>query len=322
MENLEEARRRWLEDRPRYNEFGAVLKPRLIEAVRPLGIPSVVSVRTKEIDSLLKKLILKADHTYMSLGDKLGARIIVKLKEHVPLVCDRIAMCFACGDFENKADKLRDNEVGYLSVHVDVGIPTDDSIATLYPSEVWRAELQIRTMAQHWWSEIAHDSAYKSVTVIDRSLRRRFYILAGAIELADDEINRLEGEISALPGVPELQILKALERHYYQLTAERSNPELSLDVLRLLYPLYGLSPNEISAHLDQLLTEKQGFLRQVYGLAIQDRGGASAFLFQPEALLIYDLLLSMETALRDAWAREFPEKELDRIAIAFGFSPD
>jgi hypothetical protein len=151
-------------------------------------------------------------------------------------------------------------------------------------------------MAQHWWSEIAHDSAYKSGTVIDRSLRRRFYILAGAIELADDEINRLEGEISALPDVPELQILKALEGHYYQLTAERSNPELSLDVLRLLYPLYGL--------------------------AIQDRGESSAFLFQPEALLIYDLLLSMETALRDAWAREFPEKELDRIAIAFGFSPD
>jgi len=116
--------------------------------------------------------------------------------------------------------------------------------------------------------------------------------------------------------------IKALEHHYYQLTAEPGNAELSLEVLRLLYPLYGKNSNEVAAHLNYFLTEKHDFLQQVYELAAEDRRDSSAFLFQPEALLIYDLLLNMETTLRDTWVHEFPEKELDRIAVAFGFSPD
>jgi len=206
MEDLERARQRWLEDRPEYEKFGKALKARIVDAIRPLGIPSVASVRAKEVDSLLKKLILKTDHRYETLGDKLGVRIVVKLKEHVTLVCDKIATSFTCGEFENKADDLEANEVGYLSVHVDIGLPVGDPLSTVYPAEVWHAELQVRTLGQHWWSEIAHDSSYKSVKAIDRSLKRRFYILAGAIELADDEINRLEKEVSALSDMPELQV--------------------------------------------------------------------------------------------------------------------
>jgi ppGpp synthetase/RelA/SpoT-type nucleotidyltranferase len=39
--------------------------------------------RTKEIDSLLKKLILKPDKTYEDLTDKAGIRVIVKFTEEV-----------------------------------------------------------------------------------------------------------------------------------------------------------------------------------------------------------------------------------------------
>ena len=41
-----------------------------------------------------------------------------------------------------------------------------------------------------------------------------------------------------MPSVPEVQVLKALEKHYYKLTARRSDPEVSLDVIRALLPLY------------------------------------------------------------------------------------
>src|ERR1700719_1310401 len=99
MEDLEAARRRWLTDRPHYVEFGKVLKARLESVVRPLGLPGAeISVRTKEVDSLLKKFVFKQNHhTYDSLGDKLGVRIIVKRAGHVELVRAVIAERFVCG---------------------------------------------------------------------------------------------------------------------------------------------------------------------------------------------------------------------------------
>ena len=37
----------------------------------------------------------------------------------------------------------------------------------------------------------------------------------------------------------------------------------------------------------------------------------SAFLFQPEALMIYDLLKTEPLSVRESWATSFPEKELE-----------
>jgi hypothetical protein len=78
MEDLEYARTQWLQQEPVYAAFGAYLDAQLATIARRTGVPADVSVRTKEIDSLLKKLLRKPEHTYGSLGDKLGARIIVK----------------------------------------------------------------------------------------------------------------------------------------------------------------------------------------------------------------------------------------------------
>jgi len=43
-----------------------------------------------------------------------------------------------------------------------------------------------------------------------------------------------------------------------------------------------------------------------------------AFLFQPEALLIYSLLSSARDKTRKVWNESYPEDELERIANAFG----
>ena len=129
MEDLEFARTAWLKEEPQYAAFGAHLRERLHTIVRAAGIPASISARTKEIDSLLKKLILKPTYTYANLGDKLGARIIVKRLRDIATICDAIKAQFVCGLFENTADRLKEDKVGYLSVHVDVALlPTDPRI--------------------------------------------------------------------------------------------------------------------------------------------------------------------------------------------------
>jgi ppGpp synthetase/RelA/SpoT-type nucleotidyltranferase len=133
VEDLEHARTRWLKDETVFAAFGRHLEVRLQAIVRAIGIPCTVTARTKEIDSLLKKLIRKPDHTYASLGDKLGARIVAKRLGDVTMVCPAIAREFACGPFENTADRLAEDQVGYLSVHVDISLLPSDLRINEFP---------------------------------------------------------------------------------------------------------------------------------------------------------------------------------------------
>jgi hypothetical protein len=121
--------------------------------------------------------------------------------------------------------------------------------------------------------------------------------------------------------VSELRILKALERQYYKLTARPSDMDLSLQVIRLLWPLYGADTDHLSARFEDLVSQRRPFLEELYRQAEEDPG-RSAFLFQSEAILIYDMLATMQSALRQRWAEEFPEKELERLAVNFGMSFD
>jgi hypothetical protein len=110
-----------------------------------------------------------------------------------------------------------------------------------------------------------------------------------------------------------------LERQYYRLASKPGDTELSLRVIRLLWPLYGKTPEELTTHFEQLVAQHQATLTQVFAdaAAVAER---SAFLFQPEVLMIYDQLQAMPYRLRPQWVQEFPERELERIALRFGFS--
>lgn len=318
MEDLEFARKQWLLEEPTYDALGTVLQTRLQALLRRIGIPGSVTARTKEIDSLLKKLIRQPEKTYADLGDKLGARVVVKRLQDVPVVCAAVKGEFTCGEFENKADKLAEDQVGYLSVHVDISLAATDDRASDFGG--LNAELQVRTLAQNLWSEMAHDTTYKSGTVIHHGLKRRLHLLAAIIEVADNEYQRVEDEIATLPDIPELQVLRALERQYYKLASRPGDIELSLRVIKLLWPLYGKTPEELNEHFASVYAEHKEFLLAVFAQAEQTPADRSAFLFQPEVLMIYDQLASMPYRLRPQWSQELPEKELERIALRFGFS--
>jgi ppGpp synthetase/RelA/SpoT-type nucleotidyltranferase len=318
-QELELARGIWVQERPRFEQLGIYMAGVLKAEIRRQGISAEVTSRPKEVDSLLRKLLLKGERTYDSLGDKLGVRAIVRHKDEVGLVLEISDKLFDLSNVENTADRLKADKVGYLSVHAVIKLRTGDARASEYPPEKFCAELQVRTLAQHLWAEISHDSFYKNdqtLRPVPDKLKRRIYILAGVVELADEEFNRIDRE---MPSVPELSVLKALERHHYKLTTRRGDPEISLDVIRLLTPLYNAEIRQIIAHLDEFYATHEGVLREVYlrAEAMPDR---SAFLFQPEALMIYDLLESDQLNLRRVWNEHYPEKELERVANAFGIS--
>src|SRR4051812_17650930 len=104
MDDLAHASTCWLRDQPALQTFAEYLVERIKAVIRPLGLATSVNARAKEIDSVIKKLILKPMHTYSSLGDKVGARIVVKRLREVNAVAERIQEYFTCGAIENTAD--------------------------------------------------------------------------------------------------------------------------------------------------------------------------------------------------------------------------
>jgi ppGpp synthetase/RelA/SpoT-type nucleotidyltranferase len=322
MSDIETARTLWIKERPKYEAFAKYVRERIQKELRPLGIWCDVDARAKDVDSLVKKLIKKPEHTYDTLPDKAGARVIVRYLNEIPPIIDVIRTIFDCKEPENKLEKLGPERFGYLSVHLDdFRFKLVDSASTEYPPDVFRLELQVRTLAQNLWSEMSHDSVYKSdESQLTPNLKRRINLMAGQIEVADREFDRLGKELMSDGRV---QLLRALERHYYRYTSRRPDAELSLQVIDKFASLYPGNVSETAQQLDDFLKSKHEVLEHVYEMAATgENADVPDLLFQPEVLLIYERLSHDLSEMREAWSDVYPPKELERIANTFGISFD
>jgi ppGpp synthetase/RelA/SpoT-type nucleotidyltranferase len=322
MSDVEAARKRWIKELPEHREFGKAMALRLNAALKPGGFWFEVSARAKDVDSLVKKLLKKTEHTYDSLPDKVGARIIVRFRSDLKPAIERVRKSLVCISEDPKDPGV--DKVGYQSVHLDgVSLPDGDPDIIRFPRDKFWVELQVRTLAQHLWSEMSHDTVYKNdetISALDPDVRRRVNLMAGQIEVADREFDRLNKE---LPSEANVIMLKALERHYYVLSSRRPDVELSLQVLNLLIPLYHENVKDIAERMEKFIAKNQPFLEELYSQFNDvDVESKSAFVSQPELLMIYERLLNDYTAMRKAWNQVYPEKELERIANNFGLSFD
>jgi ppGpp synthetase/RelA/SpoT-type nucleotidyltranferase len=317
MNDLEAARVRWLGDCNRYEDFGRLVATRIGTAVQQEGVWCDTTSRAKDLHSLIKKL-MKGKHTYDTLPDKAGARCVVRYLSETEIVVTLARSIFDCEEEDRKLDELGFERLGYLSTHLSVRLRPADPDVVHYNG--YRAELQIKTLSQHLWSEMSHDSVYKNddeLRFLPVALRRRVYLMAGLIEVADQEFDRLNDE---LPLSSAATLYKAMERHYFRLTTRRPDTELSLQIIDLLLPLYGDDVQRIPERLDAFFAAHEETLQWVYAHGEERKAGP--LLYQPEALMIYERLESDQHAIRKLWNTRFPEGELERLANSLGISFD
>ncbi len=91
---------------------------------------------------------------------------------------------------------MQENQVGYLSVHYVVSLnQSRENLGEYTPYKGLKCEIQVRTLLQHAWAEIEHDRNYKFGGVLPKDIRRRFYLVAGTLELMDQEFQNLSDAI-------------------------------------------------------------------------------------------------------------------------------
>lgn len=161
-----------------------------------------VNHRVKQSSSFARK-ISRPGTEYASIDeihDILGLRVVTYFPDEVDRVAGVIEEHFLI-DGENSVDKrvlLDPDRFGYLSLHYVCSL--NEARASLVEHSRFaglKCEIQIRSILQHAWADIEHDLGYATSQEIPAGLRRRFYRLAGLLEIADSEFQVLRDEVGS-----------------------------------------------------------------------------------------------------------------------------
>ena len=176
---------------PRFREVAGKLQEKLKRTFDEAGLlVAAIESRVKAEDSLAGKLELKGAK-YRSLADItdiIGLRVITFYIDDVDKVASAVERLFTV-DWENSVDKRKIHEIdsfGYLSLHYicsQEGFP-------------YRFEVQMRTVLQHAWANMNHDTGYKSGVEVPKEYLRNMSRLAGMLELADEQFSRIRNELA------------------------------------------------------------------------------------------------------------------------------
>ena len=187
---------------PVYTQMADVIPEKLKEFFSEAGIiVAAVEHRVKTESSLEGKLRLKGGkyRDIFDITDLVGIRVITFYIDDVDKVASIVERLFEI-DWENSIDKRKAHEIdsfGYLSLHYICRIPESAYSDPEHPElNKIRFEVQMRTVLQHAWANMNHDTGYKSGVEIPRVYLRNLSRLAGMLELVDDEFSRIRRELS------------------------------------------------------------------------------------------------------------------------------
>ena len=187
---------------PVYTKMEEVIPGKIKEFFDQAGIiVAAMEHRVKTESSLAGKLELKGSKykSILDITDILGLRVITFYIDDVDKVASVIERLFDI-DWEQSVDKRKIHEIdsfGYLSLHYICSIPESAYSDKDHPEvNKIRFEVQMRTVLQHAWANMNHDTGYKSGVEIPRVYMRDMSRLAGMLELVDDEFSRIRRELT------------------------------------------------------------------------------------------------------------------------------
>lgn len=162
-----------------------------------------VTSRAKDMESFVEKASKeKYNDPKNQIMDLAGIRVTAYVESDVKKICDLIEKEFKIYEEHSgdKSENLGENIVGYRSVHYVAEI--DEKRGGLPEYNRFRKtpfEIQVRTILQHAWAEIEHDRNYKLKGELPekKDIKRRFSLLAAALESADREFDSIVRDIDS-----------------------------------------------------------------------------------------------------------------------------
>lgn len=209
MKDIEEVRKKWLSEKHLYDELGTKIEGELRKLFNEARLPIRIEARIKEDRSLMKKVIFR-EKDYSEIKDKVGVRVIVNFLSDISTADGLITHHFGhrIAKRENKLDSCDESTFGYQSIHYDI-LDNVDSEEQLF------CELQLRTICQDSWSNLAHILSYKPGVELPKELKREVNALSALLEIADRQFQRIAETTRDLSGWNPSRILSVLDGFFY-----------------------------------------------------------------------------------------------------------
>lgn len=285
---------RWRRERPAYNAWGAFVTNTLTAAVareiQPAAVETFFRIPTKPRSKEEASLLAKAFHRnkeykdpYGDIEDKVGVRFVVLFSEEIRLVERALLACDSwtaakARDFDEER-AARPFVFDYQSLHYIVrstGLVYHDGVEIAPDTP---CEVQIRTILQHAYSELTHDTIYKPTIQAAPDVKRAVAKSMALIEATDDYFAEVRRKLD-LAQAPGRRVAAEVTRLYREFTG--LEPELS--------PLNDLLIDHYKAWAKEGFEEEfAAFVNDKAFLAviIKERAAYELLYRQPAILLAY-----------------------------------
>ncbi|KEQ02516.1 GTP pyrophosphokinase [Pseudorhizobium pelagicum] len=285
---------RWHSEKADYEAWGNFVVETIVDGLsRSIETPHLflrlpVVPRLKSDISLLQKALHRGkayDNPYDDIEDKVGTRFVVLTSDEIPIIEELIT---GPGDqfwyWEKARDFVQERdskpwEFGYQSVHYVVRAKAGIQIGKeKVPLDI-PCEIQIRTLLQHAFSEVTHDTIYKPSVKSTPEMMRTAAKAMALIEATDDyfrQVGALIGE--SVREVKEL--VQALSQQYLETVgATAVVTQLDGELIDAYMPLIsGRTIPEVLAWLNG---------KPYIGKRVANRVAEQALYRLPSILLIY-----------------------------------
>lgn len=150
--------------------------------------------RVKTTDSIITKAFItkkdKYKDPYNEITDKVGARFVVLLTDQLKLLQEIIENCDSWKysrdrDFDHEKE-LNPQIFDYQSIHYVLTASKDFEYNGVAIKENTPCEVQLRTLLQHAYAELAHDTIYKGEVKVSSEVRRIFAKSMALMETTDE----------------------------------------------------------------------------------------------------------------------------------------
>lgn len=313
MIDIDQISKRWENDEPQLAILGQQVLLYLRKGLFAMELHPEISCRTKEIQSIVKKIQKKQkevpDYGYDDLRDKLGVRIICPFLSDLDVIESFLKANFVVRKVEKKKEAIDFNKLDYQSNHYDVSLKSE--LIDFDSNFIF--EIQVRTMNQHAWANSAHILYYKQDIVLPDEMKHKIYRLLSLYELADEEFAKVNDYLKSQKDNLVYTLLRRIEGKIYKYAESDFDRELSVDNLTtILGFMTEKEQNSVNINIEAFITENDSKIKHIFN-DNRNRYADIPLLTQPEIFVIWYGLEKFTFSITDNWDNLSDQDDLDII---------
>jgi ppGpp synthetase/RelA/SpoT-type nucleotidyltranferase len=255
--------------------------------------------RVKETNTFLSKALQrkKYENPMEQITDKVGLRFVVLLRSEISLI-EAVIESGHWWDFKKDRDfaaecAARPQHFDYQSVHYVVRALKPINVNAINIPAGLACEIQVRTLLQHAYAELAHDRIYKRSDIVETQTLRHVAKSAALVETTDEIFQIVDDTLEA--SVAQIKALHAMLIEHYQSFVQLA-PSKDVGFSRLVAGVYAQFVETMSESALREFLGENDFI----GDKIRERFDFSVLYHQPAILFIYYLV---ETEPNELWKR-------------------